>query len=97
MDIKTAVSPVVIEKEQVSELKFTSNVNVNKYPGKIRRHLNWAMKLGNTYRNKVKILFQDDEGLKQVETTIWAAGDKNIALKAGVTIPIHRIIEIKFL
>jgi len=97
MDVSTKNKPMVISKEEVAELKFTSSINVNKYPGKIGRHLNWAMKLGNTYRNKVKILFQDDAGLKQVETTIWAAGDKNIALKAGVTIPIHRIIEIKFL
>ena len=29
-----------------------------------------------------------------VETTIWATGDENITLKAGVVVPIHRIRKI---
>jgi uncharacterized protein (UPF0248 family) len=38
----------------------------------------------------------DAEGLKQVETTIWATGEKNIVLKHGMTIPIHRIVDVSF-
>ena len=52
------------------------------------------MILGNIHRVKMKITFEDDECTKQVRTTIWAVGDKNIVLKKGVIIPIHRIIDI---
>jgi hypothetical protein len=52
------------------------------------------MILGNIHRVKMKITFEDAECTKQVRTTIWAVGDKNIVLKKGVTIPIERIIDI---
>jgi uncharacterized protein (UPF0248 family) len=42
------------------------------------------------------VVFEDDQGRKMIETTIWATGEKNIVLKHGMTIPIHRIVEISF-
>ena len=54
------------------------------------------MKLGNSKKFKVHIIFEDKEGLKKVETTIWGVTEKNIILKRGTLIPIHRIHEIKF-
>ena len=52
------------------------------------------MILGNVHRTKMRIIFEDIEGVKEVQTTIWAVGDKNIVLKKGVTIPIHRLIDV---
>ena len=43
---------------------------------------------------KMRILFEDSEGLKEVRTTIWAVGDKNIVLKKGVVIPINRVVDV---
>ena len=54
-----------------------------------------AMKLGNLEHNKIKIVFEDSEGLKQVETTVWGGTDKRVILKQAILIPIHRIHEIK--
>jgi len=51
--------------------------------------------LGNGYKSKVLIYFKDIEGLKHVETTIWAVTDKRVILKNNVTIPLHRIIRVK--
>jgi hypothetical protein len=56
-----------------------------------------ATALGNVEHNKIKITFEDSEGLKQVETTIWATTDKRIILKGGVVIPIIRIHEVKII
>ena len=53
-----------------------------------------AMKLGNLERNKVKIIFEDAERTRKVETKVWGVTDKRIILKQGMVIPIHRIYEI---
>jgi hypothetical protein len=92
----TEQSPVLIEKEIIPNLKFKSEVTFKQQEGLIER-LNEATKLGNLHRGKIAIIFQDDEGLKRVETTIWATGAKYICLKGGVWLAINRIKEIQFL
>jgi len=62
----------------------------------LRKQLECATALGNNYRTKVQIVFCDDEGLKMVHTTVWAALERYILLKGGVRIPISRIVEIIF-
>jgi hypothetical protein len=54
-----------------------------------------AMHLGNN-KIKVKIIFQDTEGKKIVDTSIWGVTEKNIILKGTTIIPIRSIHEIKF-
>lgn len=97
--MKTNVTPTLICKEAVSELRFKSGeVLHNKLDIEQRkRKLDRASVLGNILHNKVKIIFEDNTGKKQVETTIWAVGDKNIVLKYGLTIPIHSIHDIRIL
>lgn len=84
-----------IQKEVIPSLHFKKELNV-KQDSDLRASIEKALLLGNGYRTKVSIYFYDDEGLKRVETTIWAAGNKYICLKGGVWIPISRISEIKF-
>lgn len=88
--------PQPIEKEGIPQLKFPkSEVLKSKDDIKIRAlALDNAMKLGNTHRGKVKIVFEDADSLKIVNTTIWAATSENVSLKGGAHIPIHRIVEI---
>lgn len=59
--------------------------------------LNSAISLGNLNHQKVKITFQDVEGTKQVETTIWGVTDRDVILKQGTTIPIHRIVNVNLI
>jgi uncharacterized protein (UPF0248 family) len=92
--MKTITSvPVNIEKELISALIFpSSEVLVCPDLRKKRLHdLERATTLGNVEHSKIKITFEDAEGLKKVNTTIWATTDKRIILKQGVVIPIHRI------
>jgi len=88
------IKPELIEKELIPSLKFKESVNINQDPT-IHHQIEQAVRLGNAYHSKVSITFRDDEGLKRVETTIWAQGSKFICLKGGVWIPISRIVEIK--
>ncbi|HET6244148.1 MAG: hypothetical protein H0V01_07220 [Bacteroidetes bacterium] len=89
-------SPVLVQKEDISNLLFPAKEVLSSGDDiKIRRSdLERATKLGNAERGKIKIIFEDKEGIKKVETTIWATTEKNIILKGGVFIPIHRIHQI---
>lgn len=84
-----------IEKELVPTLSFKEDIKIKQHPD-LRSQLEQATRLGNGYHTKVSIYFQDDEGPKRVETTIWATGTNYICLKGGIWIPISRILEVKF-
>jgi uncharacterized protein (UPF0248 family) len=88
----------IVAKEIITQLTFPKSdvlLSENKQSERKRQVIK-AMKLGNNKKHKVKIIFEDLEGLKKVETTIWGVTEKNIILKQGALIPIHRIHEIKF-
>ena len=89
--------PISVEKENINGLKFPeTEVLLSADHKKMRMaNLERALTLGNLEHNKIKIVFEDSEGLKQVETTVWGVTDKRVILKQGVVIPIHRIHEVK--
>ena len=97
MQTTSSNNPVLIEKENICDLKFPENeVLKSKEDIMTRaRNLERALKLGNLQYSKIKIVFEDTQGIKQVETTIWGVTDKRIILKHGMLIPIHCIHEIK--
>ncbi|MCK6640245.1 MAG: hypothetical protein L6Q81_09165 [Bacteroidia bacterium] len=85
-----------IEKETISEMSFPKeDVLSNADERRQRRNeLDRALILGNVDHSKVKIIFSDMTGMKQVETTIWAVTEERIILKSGMVIPIRRIHQI---
>ncbi len=89
------MEPILIEKETIKDLSFKHPLEVEQQEN-IHNKLEEATRLGNGYRTKVGIIFQDDEGLKRVNTTVWAKGQKFICLKGGMWIPINHIVELKF-
>ncbi|MCC6251315.1 MAG: hypothetical protein IT238_02495 [Bacteroidia bacterium] len=92
-------TPIIVSKESIANLIFPPE-EVLKTKDEINKRmldLERATTLGNVEHNKIKILFEDSEGLKQVETTIWATTDKRIILKGGIIIPIMRIYEVKII
>jgi len=89
------MEPELIEKEVVKDLSFKLPIRFDQEQD-LPRKLEEATRLGNGYHTKVGIVFHDDEGLKRVNTTIWATGQKYICLKGGMWIPIDHIVELKF-
>lgn len=83
----------IIDKEDVALLKFPqTDVLTDDQEIKTRlSDINRALSLGNLEHSKIKIFFEDTESKKVVDTTVWAVTDKNVILKQGVMIPIHRI------
>lgn len=96
MEKVITTNPVLVEKEIIPNLSFKNAVEVQQQEGLVNRLVE-ATKLGNIHHGKIAIIFHDDEGLKRVETTIWATGAKYICLKGGVWLPIDRIQEVKFI
>lgn len=94
--MNNVLTPTLVEKEIISTLSFRNPVNFNQDPRLIQK-LHDATKLGNLDKVKYKIDFYSDCGLKTVETTIWATGNKFICLKGGLWIPISRIVNIRFI
>ena len=88
--------PELVDKEAIQQMSFKSPVHFKQDP-EIERKISDAMLLGNSYHTKVSIVFCDDEGLKRVNTTIWAKGNKFICLKGGMWLPIERIAVIELI
>lgn len=86
----------IVDKEEIGNLLFPKEevLLTAEQIAERRIKLEKSMKLGNNHKHKVKIIFEDNECTKEVETTIWAAMEKNISLKGGVFIPIHRIHDV---
>ncbi len=92
-----ATTPEPIEKEAIADLKFPAD-EILKDAEAIKARtieLERALKLGNLEKSKINIVFEDQHGVKQVNTTIWGVTDKRVILKQGVVIPINRIHEVK--
>ena len=98
MNATATKTATIVAKENITQLTFPkSDVLLSELKQSERkRRVVRAMKLGNNKKFKVKIIFEDIDGLKKVETTIWGVTEKNIILKKGTLIPIERIHEIKF-
>ncbi len=93
---KTLDTIVLVEKETIADMHFPEQevlmgqdqINSRQYEAER------AMKLGNYFKDKVKIIFEDSEGIKMVETTIWGVIDKRLLLKRGLVLPLYRVHEI---
>jgi hypothetical protein len=87
---------VTIAKEQVHELRYPAG-DVLKSREDIqnrRMQLERALVLGNLEKYKVKIIFEDEGGMKLVETTVWSVTDDRVILKGNVGIPLRRILQV---
>lgn len=85
-----------VEKEELKDFKPAKNANkLTPTERKLRLdNLKKAMVLGNNYKSKCTIVFEDAQGLKNVETTIWMADEMYIVLKGGIVLPVSSIKEV---
>src|ERR1035437_4396173 len=95
---ETTQRPQLIEKESVCNLMFPKGEVLADEQAKKNRKITLenAMKLGNNYRGKAMITFEDSEMIKQIETTIWGLTEEWIIFKGGMVIPISRVHEVRF-
>jgi hypothetical protein len=86
-----------VEKEAISHLNFPSKevLKTREEIEQRRIDLERAVVLGNTYKGKTRIIFEDSGSVCQIETHLWGLTDTRVILKQGIVIPIHRIREVK--
>jgi uncharacterized protein (UPF0248 family) len=53
-----------------------------------------AMLAGNNYHSPVRIIFNTDEGAREIRSRIWATTDRFLVLKGWTFIPIHSVIDV---
>ncbi len=85
-----------VTKEQIPELHCTHD-EVLELDTEIKEREKSIRKAANLARNfylKARIVFETEEGTKEVRTTIWAATDNHIVLKGGATLPICCIKDV---
>ena len=95
-DIQTVET---VAKETIPTLHFPhEDVLATAEERKRRRHdAERACTLGNAYHNKVDIYFRTDDGaMKRVPAAVWATHEQYLTLKAGVTLPLHAVLEFDF-
>lgn len=86
-----------IEKEKINELRFSKKEVLEDEMARRRRNFDLmrAQAIGNLLRSKSTIVFEDASGITyQVNTTVWAVGDRFISLKCNTHIPINAILEV---
>ncbi|MGB0885277.1 MAG: hypothetical protein ACPGVH_04305 [Chitinophagales bacterium] len=94
--MKNSIIPFLVEKEEISKFTFPKiEVLVDEKAISTRtKNLLKGLKLGNVFKNKVEIFFEDNESLKKVETTIWSITENYLILKRNTVIPINRVHSI---
>lgn len=91
------LKPLLVEKEFIPKLSFSDKTEVKQqHNHNLMQKLSDATSLGNIHHRKVFIIFEDDEGIKKVDTTIWCTGRDYICLKGGLWLPVSRIHDIEF-
>ncbi len=88
-----------IPKERIPELecKHTEVLNNHIDLEERKQSIERAINLSKNFYLKAQILFETEEGPKEVTTTIWAAGEEHIVLKGGITMPICCIRKVTIL
>ena len=86
----------IIDKNEVANLIWPKESLHNNEDEKMDLliKLKVALILGNMERIKCRIVFMDSIGIKVIETTIWAVCEKNILIKAGLWVPIRRVVDV---
>lgn len=92
------ITPQRIDKEQICALQFPNQPldHSKERLSYLTKAIQKALKIGNSYKNKIKIVFYDVVGLKEVETTIWNSTGENVVLKNGICIPFNRVVDVKY-
>ena len=87
---------IPIAKEQVNDLRFPAGEVLMSQDDirKRRADLERAVMLGNVEKSKVRVFFEDEVGLRYVETTIWSITDDRVILKGDGSIPLRRVVQV---
>jgi hypothetical protein len=87
-----------IKPERVNTLKFTETDVLQEKESILQRQrdLQKAMVLGNSFKQKVILMFKDGSSKKHTITTVWHSNSEHISLKGGIVLPVKSVYKIEF-
>ena len=88
---------VRVHRSKIFELPFSTKDMLEEEGDRVirRTQLEKAMKLGNDYRQAVKIQFQTSDGVVgETDATVWSLTEGKVELKGGKIIPIGAILSV---
>ncbi len=88
---------VRVHRSKIFELPFSTKDMLEEEGDRVirRTQLEKAMKLGNDYRQAVKIQFQTSDGVVgETDATVWSLTEDKVELKGGKIIPIGAILSV---
>jgi len=87
-----------VKTSQISKLSFAQQDVLMDEEAKLQRQrdLQKATILGNSFKQKIIILFKDSESKKHMITTVWHSTADHIGLKGGIVLPVKSIYKIEF-
>lgn len=85
-----------VTKEDIPALHFVhENILTNENDLKrVKQTLEHAADMSHSFYTKTRVVFETEEGTKEVLTTIWAATDHHILLKGGISIPMSCVVDV---
>jgi len=88
----------LVEKEELKNHSFPETDVLSDLEAKKNRSqkLHRATSLGNLEHKRVHIIFQDEEGIKRLYTTLWAQMDNKIIMRDANVLPAHRVVDVIF-
>lgn len=89
------MKPKNITVEGLNSSSFLKRIRVNQQTD-VCQKIDKVAELKEFKSKNLTIIFHDDEGLKSINTSIWAAGMKFVCLSGGIWLPIDRIVSINF-
>jgi len=84
----------LIEKEEVSNYTIVPAFVDNTEHW--QKELQYATRLGNEFKGKTTITFENTQGPRSISTTVWSVTDKYLQIKGGQNIPLNSLIEVHF-
>ncbi|MFN8311016.1 MAG: hypothetical protein U0T73_13730 [Chitinophagales bacterium] len=53
-----------------------------------------GMLFGNNFNRNVRILFNTEDGVREIFSRVWATTDRHVVLRGGAFLPISAIIDV---
>ena len=87
-----------VESESIASIKFRKEDVLEGEEARQQRlrDLQKATVLGNSFKQKVILMFKDHKSRKHLMTTVWQISNEHVSLKGGVVIPVKSIYKIEF-
>ena len=83
-----------IEKQELLKVVFKNEETMYIQEQTREQKLYMAMLMGNHRYDNVRILFNTEDGEREILSRIWARTDKFVVLKGGMFIPIGAVSDI---